>query len=35
MGKYLKEKIEDQEELRKQRKLFYQFFIVACDSDRT
>ncbi len=29
MGKYLKEKIENQEELRKQRKSFYQFFIIA------
>lgn len=29
MGKYLKEKIENQEELRKERKLFYQLFIVA------
>jgi len=29
MGKYLKEKCENQEELRKQRKMFYQLFIVA------
>ena len=29
MGKYLKEKCENPEELRKQRKLFYQFFIVV------
>ena len=29
MGKYLKEKCENPEELRKQRKLFYQLFIVA------
>lgn len=29
MGKYLKDKIENQEELRKQRKLFYQLFIVT------
>lgn len=29
MGKYLKEKIESQEELRKERKLFFQLSIVA------
>jgi len=29
MGKYLKEKCENPEDLRKQRKEFYQFFIVA------
>lgn len=29
MGKYVKEKIENQEELRKQRELFYQFFLIA------
>ena len=29
MGKHLKEKCENPEDLRKHRKLFYQFFIVA------